>query len=194
MIKRALWLEYFTVGYNILEGIVSVLVGWGANSIALVGFGLDSFIESLSGGVMIWRLRKNGETDEHEEKRAETKAIKVIGISFFILAAYVLFEAIKKLACQEIPEPSLWGIAIACFSILIMIPVFAWKRKIGRQKNIRSLLIDARQSLACMCLSVTMLLGLGLNYLCGWWWADPAAAIIIAGFLIKEGYEALKEP
>jgi len=194
MIKKALWLEYFTVGYNIIEGIVSILVGLGANSIALVGFGSDSFIESFSGGIMIWRLKKDGKIDEREKKKMETRAIKLIAISFFLLAAYVLFEAVKKLYFQEVPEPTIWGIAIALFSISIMIPVYFWKKKIGNKKNMRSLLIDSKQSLACMCLSVTMLLGLGLNYFCSWWWADPVAGIIITGFLINEGYHALKEP
>jgi divalent metal cation (Fe/Co/Zn/Cd) transporter len=191
MIRKALWLEYFTVGYNILEGLVSILAGLATGSIALVGFGSDSFIESFSGGIMIWRLRKSG---GREEKKAETRAIRAIAVSFFLLAAYVIFEAVKKLYCQEIPQPSVWGIGIACFSIAIMIPIFIWKRRIGRQKNIKSLLIDAKQGLACMCLSATMLIGVGLNYLCNWWWADPVAAIIIAGFLTKEGCEALKEP
>lgn len=193
MIKKALWLEYFTVGYNILEGIVAILVGIGAHSIALVGFGSDSFVESLSGGIMIWRLRKCGKSNECEEKKAETKAVKLIAVSFFILGGYVLVEAIRKLWLQEVPDPTIWGIAIALFSIGIMIPIYFWKKNIGNKENIRSLLIDSKQSLACMCLSVTMLIGLGLNYFFSWWWADPIAAIIIALSLIKEGYESLKE-
>lgn len=193
MIKKALFLEYFTVGYNILEGIVSILVGLGANSIALVGFGLDSFIESSCGGIMVWRLKKSGKVDKCEEEKVEKKAIKLIAFSFFILAAYILYESVKKLYFLEIPEPSFWGIVITVVSILIMIPVFLLKNKIGRMKNLKSLVIDAKQSLVCMLLSVTVLLGLGLNYFYGIWWADPAAALAIVGFLIKEGYSALRK-
>ncbi len=192
MIKKALILEYFTVGYNILEGVVSILVGLSAGSIALVGFGLDSFVESLSGGIMIWRLKKCDVVNKEEEKKIEKKAIRLIAVSLFILAAYILFESMRKLYLREIPEPSFWGILIAVISITIMIPLFILKNRIGRSKNLGSLLIDAKQTIACIFLSLALLLGLGLNYFYGLWWADPAAALVIVGFLIKEGFSALR--
>lgn len=191
MIKKALILEYFTVGYNILEGVVSILVGLSAGSIALVGFGLDSFVESLSGGIMIWRLKKYDVANKEEEKKIEKKAIRLIAVSLFILAAYILFESMRKLYLREIPEPSFWGILIAVISITIMIPLFILKNRIGRSKNLGSLLTDAKQTIACIFLSLALLLGLGLNYFYGLWWADPVAALVIAGFLIKEGFSAL---
>src|SRR3989337_4545968 len=111
--RKALSLSYFTVGYNILEGIVSILAGLLAGSIALIGFGLDSFVESLSGGVMGWRLSKHGEIPLEEEEKIEAKAVRLIAYTFFILGAYVLYESIKKLYFREIPDPSLLGIIIA---------------------------------------------------------------------------------
>ena len=107
--KKALLLSYFTVGYNFLEGVVSILAGLLAGSIALIGFGLDSFVESLSGGVMVWRLSKHGEISLEEEEKIEAKAIRLIAYTFFILGAYVLYESIKKLYFREIPDPSLFG-------------------------------------------------------------------------------------
>jgi len=107
--KKALLLSYFTVGYNIIEGIVSIFAGVLAGSIALIGFGLDSFVESLSGGVMIWRFRKHGQMSEEEEERIEAKAVRLIAYTFFILGAYVLYESVKKLYLQEMPDPSLFG-------------------------------------------------------------------------------------
>lgn len=192
MIKKALILEYFTVAYNILEGIVSILVGLGAGSIALVGFGLDSFVESLSGAVMIWRLKKCGKVCKEEEEKIEKNAVKIIGIALFILAGYVLFESVRKIYFTEAPEPTIWGMVIAIVSIFLMIPLFLWKNKIGRALGLKSLLTDAKQTIACVLLSCSLLLGLGLNYFFGIWWADPLSAIIIGFFLIKEGYSALK--
>lgn len=191
--RRALLLSYFTVGYNILEGIISIFAGLLAGSIALVGFGLDSFVESLSGSVMIWRLRKQGELSEDEEERAEKKAVRFIAYTFFILGAYVLYESIKKLYSREIPEPSLLGIIIAILSLIIMPVLFLMKYRTGKSIESRSLVADSKQTLACVFLSVSLLIGLGLNYLYGVWQADPLVGLIIVTFLIREGYAALKE-
>ena len=191
--RRALFLSYFTVGYNFLEGIVSIFAGLLAGSIALVGFGLDSFIESLSGGVMIWRFSKHGKVSEEEEAKLEAKATKFVAFAFFILAAYVIYESAKKLYFQEIPEPSILGIVIAIVSILVMPLLFYAKYKTGKALGSRSLVGDSKQTLACVFLSVALLVGLGLNYLYGLWWADPVVGFIIVVFLIREGYSTLKE-
>ena len=114
--KKALSLSYFTVGYNISEGVVSIAAGLLADSIALIGFGLDSFVESLSGSVMIWRLRKHGKISEEEEERVEKKAVRFVAYTFFILGAYVLYESVEKLYLHETPNPSLLGIFIALIS------------------------------------------------------------------------------
>ncbi len=185
--KKALSLSYFTVGYNILEGIVSILAGLLAGSIALVGFGLDSFVESLSGGVMIWRFRKHGKISKEEEEKVEKKAIRLVAYTFFILGAYVLYESVKKLYFHVIPDPSLFGIAIAILSIIVMPVLFYMKYQTGKSINSRSLVADSKQTLVCVFLSIALLIGLGLNYLYGFWEADPLLGLIILMFLIREG-------
>ncbi len=192
--KKGLRLEYFTVGYNILEAIASIVFGSIAGSIALIGFGLDSIVESLSGLVLIWRLRQHEKISEAAEERIEKRAIKFVAITFFILGSYVLFESVKKLVVTEIPEPSLPGIIIATLSIIIM-PLLTWQKyKTGKQINSRALVADSRETLACTFLSVALLLGLGANYLFGFWQADPIVGLIIVAFLFREGWEGLKEP
>ena len=191
--KKALSLSYFTVGYNVLEGIVSIIAGSLAGSIALVGFGLDSFVESLSGSVMIWRFRKHGKMTEEEEERVEAKAIRLIAYTFFILETYILYESVKKLCLHEIPHPSLLGIIIAIVSMIVMPVLFYTKYRTGKSIGSKSLMVDSKQTLACAFLSVALLIGLGTNYLYGLWWADPVVGVIIVIFLIKEGYTALKE-
>ena len=190
--RKALLLSYFTVGYNIIEGIVSMIAGALAGSIALVGFGLDSFVESLSGGVMIWRFRKRGKLSEEEEEKVERKATKMVAFTFFILAAYILYESISTLAFQEIPEPSLFGIIIAIVSLIVMPVLFYQKYKTGKALGSRSLVADSKETLACLFLSVSLLIGLGANYIFGLWQADPIVGIIIVVFLVREGYETIK--
>ena len=191
--KKALLLSYFTVGYNILEGVASIAAGLLAGSIALVGFGLDSFVESISGSVMIWRFRKHGKISEVEEEKVEKKAVKLVAYSFFILGAYVLYESIKKLYFHEIPDPSLLGIIIAIASIIVMPILFYMKYQTGKSINSRSLVADSKETLACVFLSVALLIGLGLNSLYGLWQADPIVGLIIVLYLIREGYNTLRE-
>lgn len=191
--KKALFLSYFTVGYNILEGLVSILAGLAAGSIALVGFGLDSFVESLSGGVMIWRFTQHGKISEEEEERIEKKAVKLVGYTFFILGIYVLYESLKKLYFREIPDPSLLGIIIAIISLIVMPVLFYMKYQTGKAIKSRGLIADSKETLACMFLSAALLIGLGLNYLFGLWQADPVVGLVIVIFLVKEGYTILRE-
>jgi len=191
--KRALLLEYFTVAYNIGEGAAALLAGYLAASIALVGFGLDSAIESLSGAVLIWRLLKHGRIPPEEEERVEKRAVALVGWSFFALGAYVLFVSLKKLYLVEAPEPTLFGMVIAAFSIIIMPLVAYTKYRTGKKMGLKSLVADSKQTLMCSLLSVALLVGLGLNYLYGLWWADPASALAIAVIIIREGFETLKE-
>lgn len=191
--KKALWLSYFTVGYNVIEGIVSIFAGWLAGSIALVGFGLDSFVESSSGCVMIWRFRNHNQTSQEEKERIEKKAIRWVAYAFFILGAYVSYESIKKFYFYEIPQPSLLGILIAVISLVVMPVLFYMKYQTGKRINSRSLVADSKQTLACVFLSAALLIGLGLNYLYGLWQADPLIGFIIAIFLIKEGYSTYRE-
>jgi cation diffusion facilitator family transporter len=191
--QKALLSEYFTVGWNVIEGIVAIAAGVAAGSIALVGFGLDSYIEVASGAVLIWRLRKHGFSDDEEEEAAEKKAILFVGVTFFLLAAYVLYESGKKLYFHEHPEESLVGIILAIVSLIVMPFLAFYKKKIAVEINSRALRADALETLACSYLSLTLLLGLAANALFGWWWADPVAALAMIYFLIKEGWEAIEE-
>jgi divalent metal cation (Fe/Co/Zn/Cd) transporter len=188
--KKALLAEYFTVGWNVFEGVVAIVAGVFAGSIALIGFGLDSYVEVASGVVLIWRLRKHGFGDE-EEEAAEKRAIFFVGLTFLLLALYVTFESGKKLVFHEHPEESLIGIILALVSLIVM-PWLAWyKKQIAAEINSRALRADALETLACSYLSLTLVVGLGANALFGWWWADPVAALAMVYFLIKEGWEAV---
>jgi divalent metal cation (Fe/Co/Zn/Cd) transporter len=191
MRRKALFLEYFTVGWNVLEGAIAITAGVFAGSIALVGFGLDSCIEVASGAVLIWRLRTHG--DEGEEETAEKRAILLVGVTFLALALYVTYESTKKLILREPPAESFVGILLAIVSLVVM-PVLAWqKKKVATQIHSRALAADALETLACSYLSFTLLLGLGLNAALGWWWADPLAALAMVFFLVREGWEAIQE-
>ena len=176
-----------------MEGSVSIFAGLLAGSIALIGFGLDSFVESLSGGVMIWRFRQGVTKSKEEEEKIEKKATRLVAYTFFILAAYVLYESVKKLAFNEIPNPSLFGMIIAGVSLIIMPILFYMKINTGRLLNSISLIADAKETLACLFLSVALLLGRVLNYTIGLWQADPVVGIVVVAFLTKEGYEILTE-
>jgi cation diffusion facilitator family transporter len=190
--RKALLLSYITVGYNILEGVVSIIAGVLAGSVALIGFGLDSFVESLSGGVMIWRFKKRGKISKEEQEHAERKATKLVAYTFFILAIYVLYESTDKLIFQETPDPSLFGIIIAIVSLIAMPVLFYQKYQTGKALNSRSLVADSKETLACLFLSFALLVGLGANYLFGFWQADPIVGLIIVIFLVREGYETLR--
>lgn len=191
--KKGLWLEYFTVGYNIVEAAVSILFGSLAQSIALVGFGLDSVVESLSGGVMIWRLRQHGKISQEEEGKIERRAMRLIAITFFVLGLYVLFQSLKKWLGQEIPSPSLPGIIIAMVSIVVM-PLLTWQKyKTGVQIRSQALIADSKETLACAFLSIALLIGLGFNYLFSIWQADPVVGLLIVIYLLREGLKSWEE-
>ena len=191
--KKGLRLEYFTVGYNLIEAAASLTFGLIAQSIALVGFGLDSVIESLSGLVLIWRLRQHGKISKEKEERVEKKAMKFVAISFFILGAYVLYESTENLILREIPQPSLPGIIIAIVSMIIMPILTVKKYKIGKEIKSKALIADSKETLACSFLSLALLLGLGFNYLIGFWQADPIAGLTIVLFLFREGWKGWHE-
>jgi cation diffusion facilitator family transporter len=191
--KRALYLEFFTVGYNIVEAVVAIVFGSLAHSIALVGFGLDSVVESLSGCVLIWRLSQHKKVSREEEQRIEKKALSFVSITFFILGLYVLYQSLKKLLLVEIPDPSLPGIILAIISIIVM-PLLAWqKSRIGEKIRSRALIADSKETLACFFLSLALLLGLGSNYVFGFWQADPIVGLIIVIYLFREGVASWKE-
>lgn len=191
--KKALLLEYFTVGYNLLEAFVSILFGSLANSIALIAFGLDSIVESLSGLVLVWRLLKHGKISPEQEERIEKRAQRFVAITFFILGAYVSYESIGKLVRQESPEASLPGIIIAIVSIIVMPILMIQKYRTGQSIGSKALIADSKETLACSLLSVALLIGLCTNYFLGFWQADPIVGLIIVIFLIREGIESWQE-
>lgn len=193
LFRKGLVLEYFTVGYNIAEAALSIIFGRMAHSIALVGFGLDSIVESLSGLILIWRLRKHGRLSEKEEERIEQRAMRFVAVTFFVLGIYVLYQSLRKLVVKEISDPSLPGIIIAAVSLVVM-PLLTWQKlQVGRQIQSRALVADAKETLACAFLSMALLLGLGGNFLFGFWQADPIAGLFITGFLFREGWENWEE-
>jgi divalent metal cation (Fe/Co/Zn/Cd) transporter len=186
----ALTLSYVTVGYNVLEGLVSVGFAVFAGSSALFGFGVDSFVESLSGGVMIWRFSRTGSLDIAEDERRERRAIRLIGASLLVLGAYVVYESATMLYFQERPERSPAGLLIAIISLIVMPVLYVLKRRTAMLIQSHSLATDAKQTLACILLSVALLVGTGLHYLTGLWQADPVAGLVIAAFLVREGWRA----
>jgi divalent metal cation (Fe/Co/Zn/Cd) transporter len=190
LVRRGRYLEYFTVGYNSLEGLVAVAAGIAAGSIALVGFGFDSVIEVTSGAVLLWRLR--ADADEARRERVEAVSLKVVGVCFLALAAYVGYDSVKSLLRREAPQESVPGIILAVASLVVMPLLVRAKRKVARGINSGALMADARQTQLCTYLSAILLGGLVLNALFGWWWADPAAALVMLPIIAGEGVEALR--
>jgi divalent metal cation (Fe/Co/Zn/Cd) transporter len=186
-VKRGRRLEYFTIGWNLLEAIVSIAAGLIAGSIALIGFGIDSLIETSSGTILLWRLRE-GEKGEAREKIA----LKLVGWSLLVLAAYVGFEAGKSLVMREEPERSWPGMIIAALSLIVMPLLARAKRKVALGIGSRALVADSKQTDICAYLSAILLVGLGLNASLGWWWADPLAGLIMVPIIAKEGLESLR--
>ncbi len=184
-LKRGRRLEYFTLGWNMVEAGVAIGAGWLAGSIALVGFGVDSLIESFSGAILLWRLA----SPAHDESR-EQLALRLVGASFFLLAAYVCFEAIKSLLAAEPPKASVPGIVLAVVSLIVMPLLARAKRKVAANLSSHALKADSRQTDICAYLSAILLGGLALNALFGWWWADPIAALIMVPIIAREGFEA----
>lgn len=185
--RRALGLSWLTIAYNVLEGVVAVVFGLAAGSPALLGFALDSLMESISGGVMVWRFGTGGEEDGGEAR--EGRALRLVGWTFLLLGGYVLYEALEKLYQRTAVHPSLGGIILAAVSLLVMPWLAGQKLRVARALGSESLVGDARETLACAWLSAALLLGLGLNRLLGWWWADPVAGLVIVFFLWREGLE-----
>lgn len=189
ILKRGRRLEYFTIIYNSLEGLIAVIAGLLAGSIALVGFGFDSVIEVTSGATLLWRLQ--GQRDDAQNERDEQIALRVIGICFLALAGYVGYEAVVSLAHQETPERSIIGIILAVASLIVMPLLTRAKRRVARELNSAAMIADAKQTEFCTYLSAILLSGLVLNALLGWWWADPVAALVMVPIIAKEGVEAL---
>jgi len=188
LLRRGRLLEVFTIVWNSAEGLVSVALGVMAGSIALVGFGIDSFIETTSGAVLLWRLQTRRDAESAE--RAEATALRLVGASLLALAAYVTFDSIATLLRKDAPEASLPGIVLAVVSLIVMPLLARRKRSVAASLDSQALEADAMQTSICMYLSAILLGGLTLNALLGWWWADPVAALAMVPLIGREGLEA----
>lgn len=190
-LARATNLEYLTVGWNVLEGLIAVGAAHAAGSVALLGFGIDSFVESASGCVLLWRLAaERNARDAEEVERLDRKARKLVGLSLFLLAGFVLCDSAWTLWRQEKPHPSVIGIALTIVSIGIMWWLARAKHTVARELGSGALEADAFQTTACFWLSIIVLAGVALNAALGWWWADPVAALTMIWFIVSEGREA----
>ncbi len=181
--RRAVLLAWATIGWNTIEAVIAIVAGARAGSLALVGFGLDSTIEVGSAAVILWQFAG-------VEEQRERRALRLIGVSFFALAAYVSVQAVFDLATASEPDTSRVGISLAALSLVVM-PVLAQaKRRTGRALGSVTVTADSRQTWLCTYLSAVLLLGLVLNAALGWWWADPIAGLVIAALALREGREA----
>lgn len=182
--RRIRLLVATTIGYNVIEAAVALAAGTRASSTALIGFGLDSVIEVSAAAAVAWQFSK----PDHEAR--EKAALRVIALSFFALAAYVTVESVRALFGYAEPRPSIVGIVLAAVSLVVM-PLLAWmQRRTGRELGSRSAVADSKQTLLCAYMSAVLLLGLLLNSLFGWSWADPIAGLVIAAVAVREGLEA----
>jgi divalent metal cation (Fe/Co/Zn/Cd) transporter len=184
--QRARRLAWGGVGYHVLEAAVAVAAGLAAGSIALIGFGADSLIESVAGLVVLWLFTGARLGSSQAERRAQ----QLIAISFYVLAAYVGVESVRSLIGGHEPESSWLGIGLAAFTVVTMPMLAAWKRRVGRALNSSAAVKEASQTQLCAYLSIALLIGLGANALFGLWWMDPAAALFIAAVAVKEGRES----
>jgi len=189
-VQRGKRLEYFTILWNSLEGIIAIFAGFLAGSVALVGFGFDSLIEVTSGVTLLWRLHGDHDTSRRDER--EKRALRIVGASFLALAAYVAYDALTTLLFRAAPERSVPGILIAALSLFVMPLLARAKRKVARNIGSAAMTADAKQTELCTYLSAILLGGLVLNAAFGFWWADPVAALIMAPIIGNEGIEALQ--
>jgi divalent metal cation (Fe/Co/Zn/Cd) transporter len=190
IVRHGRRLEYFTIAWNALEGLFAVIAGIFAGSISLVGFGIDSFIEVTSGSVLLWRMSVDAEV--HRRELNERRALRIVGVCFLLLAAYIAYESALDLWSRRAPEHSIPGIVLACISLVVMPLLSRAKRKVGRGLGSAAMHADAKQTEFCTYLSGILLTGLLLNTLFGLWWADPVAALIMVPIIAKEGIEGLQ--
>lgn len=182
--RRIRWLVAATIAYNVVEAIVAITAGTMASSVALIGFGLDSVIEVSSAAAVAWQF------SARDPERRERVTLRIIACSFFLLAAYITVEALRSLLGAGEAERSIVGIVLVAISVVVM-PFLSWaQRRAGRELGSASAVADSKQTLLCSYLSAAVLVGLVLNAALGWWWADPAAALVLAVLAVREGWAA----
>src|SRR5580765_6225371 len=189
LVRRGERLEYFTIAWNSLEALVSIVAGLIAGSVSLIGFGLDSLIEVTSGSALLWRLHHD--LDHSRRDQVEHSTVRIIGGCFIALALYILIESGSALIRQEIPERSVPGILIAAVSVVVMPMLAREKRKVAAGIGSGAMQADSRQADFCTYLSAILLAGLLLNAVAGWWWADPVAGLVMVPIIAKEGVDGL---
>lgn len=189
-VRRGERLEYFTIGYNTLEGVTSIVAGLIARSVSLVGFGLDSVIEVTSGAALLWRLHHDLDLSRREQ--VERVALRTVGACFIALALYILYESGSMLIRHVPPKRSIFGIVIAAISVIVMPLLARAKRRVARQIGSGAMHADSKQADFCSYLSATLLGGLLLNAMLGWWWMDPAAGLVMVPIIGKEGIDGLR--
>jgi len=190
VVGRARRLEYFTIAWNSLEGLVAILAGGMAGSISLFGFGIDSFIEVTSGAALLWRMSVDFDVERRE--RNESVALRLVGVCYLALATYITYESISDLVRKQAPEHSIVGIILACVSLVVMPLLSRAKRRIGTNLRSAAMNADAKQTEFCTYLSAILLGGLVLNAVFGLWWADPIAALVMVPIIAREGVEGLR--
>jgi divalent metal cation (Fe/Co/Zn/Cd) transporter len=188
--KRGTRLSYFTIAWNSFEGLIAIVAGTVAGSISLVGFGIDSFIEVISGATLLWRMTVDADVQSRE--RNERLSLRIVGICFFSLAVYVAYESFADFIGRKAPERSIAGIILACMALVVMPILSRAKKKVGYKLRSAAMNADARQADFCVYLSAILLGGLLLNAVLGWWWADPAAALIMVPIIAKEGFDGIR--
>src|SRR6476660_5232371 len=190
IVRHGRRLEYFTIAWNTLEGLIAIVAGAFVGSISLVGFGIDSFIEVTSGSVLLWRMSVDAEV--HRRELNERRALRIVAACFLLLAAYIAYESALDLWSRRAPEHSIPGIILACVSLVVMPLLSRAKRKVGNALGSAAMHADAKQTEFCTYLSAILLVGLLLNAFLGWWWADPLAALIMVPIIAKEGFDGVR--
>ena len=188
--RRGKRLEYFTIAWNTLEGLVAVVAGALAGSISLVGFGIDSFIEVTSGTVLLWRM--SVDADALKRERNEKLSLRIVGFCFLALALYVGYESVSDLVSRKAPGHSIPGIALACVSLVVMPILSKAKKEVATGLGSSAMHADAKQTDFCVYLSAILLIGLLLNAMLGWYWADPLAGLIMVPIIAKEGFDGMR--
>lgn len=193
LVRRGRWLAWATIGWNTVEGVVAIGSGAVAGSVALIGFGADSFVEVFAGAVILWRLAQEQHGQQVSED-AERRAVKLIAATFLLLAVGIAFESARKLVSDTHPDTSTVGIALTAVSLVVMPLLARAKRQVGIEMGSRAIEADATETMLCVWLSAIVLAGLLLNTLFGWWWADPIAGFGIVYVAAREGVSHWRAP
>ena len=193
-VRLGVWIELTTILWMTIEASVAITVGFATRSVSLQGFGMDSIVELIAGGILLWRLlvEQRGGSIERIEY-AERRASWVTALSLFALALYIVGDSALTFLTRTRPEASWWGVGLAVAAAIIMPLLWQGKLRVAKRIGSAALKADAACSVTCAYMSLTLLVGLFLNRIFGWWWADPLAALVLIYFLVQEGREALHE-